>query len=55
MEEEIDEKRVEEWFKKKFSEGWCKDDKAKKNKISKTGAGGAGVYYEPTANYSKTW
>ena len=45
---EIDEKMVEEWFKKKCTEEWSKEDKCKtfgKNKMSKTGATGAGVYF----------
>ena len=56
MNEEIDEKKVEEWFKNKF-EDWCKGDKykkTKKEKIYKSGAGGglwflgfigAAIYY----------
>jgi len=55
MGDEIDEKKIEEWFKKKFSgeghknDDCCKDGKctcktSKKNKRYKTGATGAGVW-----------
>jgi len=40
---EIDEKKIEEWFKKKFTEEWCGGDKhkkSKKNKIYKNSVGG---------------
>ncbi len=49
MDGEIDEKKVEEWFKKKFSGECCKDNKCgsskkhKMHKMHKAGAG-AGLY-----------
>ncbi|MBU1149103.1 hypothetical protein KKI23_03355 [Patescibacteria group bacterium] len=59
IDEEIGEKKIEDWFKKKFSGECCKDDKCKTSKksgLNQTGAGvyclgviGAAVYYIGTA------